>query len=203
MSLQEALNARERILNTAITLFSKKGYSAVGVREIAREADVNIAMISYYFNGKIGILKELIETYFSAYEKVFEDSNNPDLPPEACVEQLIQKIVAFVRDNTALTTTVFNTLPFHIPEIAAMKKEYILKVTAHIEDLLKRFDLNSADMTLMTFLGPSIISIILTNFRMRPAIESTFDIHIDEKYYETLTHRVTTLLLHGIRGFTV
>lgn len=201
MSPQEQ-KAKERILNTALSLFAKKGYSAVGVREIAAEANVNIAMISYYFEGKIGILKHIIEIYFSSYHELFKDSNSPDLSAEECLEQLIQKIIYFIKENRELTTTVFNTLPFDIPEIAEIKREYIQKVARRIEDLLKRFDLDSNDMTLISFLGPSIISIILTNFRLRATVESTFNINQDDNYYEQLTHRVTTLLLHGIKGFT-
>lgn len=200
MSPQEAQKAKERILKTAISLFGQKGYSAVGVREIASAANVNIAMISYYFNGKIGILKEIIELFFSRYHDVFKNSNDPDIPAEVCLEQLIFKIVCFIRDNTELTATVFNTLPFDIPEIANIKRRYILQVTTLIQDLLSRFGLDSKDMKLMTFIGPSIISIILTNFRLQSTFKQTFDIDIDKNYYEQLTQRVTTLLLEGVKG---
>ena len=38
-------NTKQRILDIAIVLFAQKGYSAVGVREIAKEANVNVSMI--------------------------------------------------------------------------------------------------------------------------------------------------------------
>ena len=63
----EKINAKDRILNTSLHLFSHRGYAAVGVREIANQANVNISMISYYFGGKMGILLALIDAFHDAY----------------------------------------------------------------------------------------------------------------------------------------
>ena len=72
---------RDRILGTATELFARKGYGLVGVREIARQADVNISMISYYFNGKMGILSAIINHFFDDYIAVLKTSFDPQEPP--------------------------------------------------------------------------------------------------------------------------
>ncbi|PWV54066.1 TetR/AcrR family transcriptional regulator [Chitinophaga sp. S165] len=48
------------ILEAAEKLFASHGFHATSVRDIAHEADVNIAMISYYFGSK----EKLIEAIF-------------------------------------------------------------------------------------------------------------------------------------------
>jgi AcrR family transcriptional regulator len=45
-------SATEKILAAARKKFAEQGYEGTSVRQIASEADVNIAMISYYFGGK-------------------------------------------------------------------------------------------------------------------------------------------------------
>ena len=65
--VKEPKNPKQRILETATSLFAQKGYTAVGVREIAKNADVNISMISYYFNGKAGILEVILEEFSNRY----------------------------------------------------------------------------------------------------------------------------------------
>ena len=65
---------KKRIIKSAARLIAKKGFSAVSVREITKSANVNLAMVSYYFDGKTGILKEIISQFFEAYEKAIEDS---------------------------------------------------------------------------------------------------------------------------------
>jgi AcrR family transcriptional regulator len=41
-------------------LFSEKGFDAVSVREIAASAEANIALISYHFGSKEGLLQEIV-----------------------------------------------------------------------------------------------------------------------------------------------
>ncbi|HEU4552458.1 MAG TPA: TetR family transcriptional regulator, partial [Chitinophaga sp.] len=49
-----------QILDAAERLFAMHGFHGASVRDIAQEADVNIAMISYYFGSK----ERLIEAIF-------------------------------------------------------------------------------------------------------------------------------------------
>lgn len=50
-------DTRLRILDTALRLFSQGGYDKVSVRDIAVEAGVNVAAISYHFGGKSGLYR--------------------------------------------------------------------------------------------------------------------------------------------------
>ncbi len=74
MTDSDKISSRDRIFNAAISLFAQKGYSAVGVRELATEAGVNISMISYYFGGKIGLLKDIIEQFYNEYSEIIRNS---------------------------------------------------------------------------------------------------------------------------------
>lgn len=49
-----------RILQVAEKFFAEKGFSGTSIRDIAKEASVNIAMISYYFGSKEKLLEQLI-----------------------------------------------------------------------------------------------------------------------------------------------
>lgn len=67
-------NSKEKILAAATKLFAQKGFDGVSIREICKEADVNICMISYYWGGKKelyqGIIEDLLERQ-TAYTKTF------------------------------------------------------------------------------------------------------------------------------------
>jgi AcrR family transcriptional regulator len=45
------------ILQVAESLFCWKGFDATSIRNIAKEAQINIAMVSYYFGSKERMLK--------------------------------------------------------------------------------------------------------------------------------------------------
>lgn len=48
-----------QILEVAEKLFAENGFDGTSVRQIAQEADINIAMISYYFGSKEKLLEAL------------------------------------------------------------------------------------------------------------------------------------------------
>lgn len=58
---KDELSTRDKILCTAHGLFSEKGFNGVGVREIAKEADVNVAAINYHFGNKDKLYNETIK----------------------------------------------------------------------------------------------------------------------------------------------
>ncbi|MEO3999588.1 TetR/AcrR family transcriptional regulator [Mesorhizobium sp. CAU 1732] len=55
-------DVRQRLIDTAATLFSRNGYSAVSMREIAKAADANVGSLTYHFGSKANLLREIYES---------------------------------------------------------------------------------------------------------------------------------------------
>jgi AcrR family transcriptional regulator len=94
------LSSKERIKQTAIKLFARKGYNETTVRDIVRTAEINISMVSYYFGGKEGILEDIIETTIDGISQildpVFTGIESSDI--SETVKSLITKILVYL-DN--------------------------------------------------------------------------------------------------------
>src|ERR1700704_5119866 len=56
-----AEDVREKLLGAARELFPRYGYRAVSSRQIGAAAGVNFAMIRYYFGGKPGLYREMLQ----------------------------------------------------------------------------------------------------------------------------------------------
>lgn len=68
------LNEKQiQILEVAEKLFSETGFDGTSVRNIAKEAEINVAMISYYFGSKEKLLEALVN-YRMADFKIELDS---------------------------------------------------------------------------------------------------------------------------------
>lgn len=71
-------NSKQRILNAATKLFAAQGFDGTSIRQICKEANANICMISYFWGGKQelynGIIEDLIEKQ-TEYAKTFIDFN--------------------------------------------------------------------------------------------------------------------------------
>lgn len=57
--------AKERILVAASMLFASQDYESCSIRDIAQAAEVNSALIYYYFGSKEGLLRALVEEAIS------------------------------------------------------------------------------------------------------------------------------------------
>jgi AcrR family transcriptional regulator len=60
---RDAVRTRENILRAAQTLFAQKGYTTVGVREVATDAGVNSTLIRRYFGSKEGLFRAAVEDF--------------------------------------------------------------------------------------------------------------------------------------------
>lgn len=125
MTKDAKIAARKRIFQAAVSLFARKGFAAVGTREIAKKADVNISMINYYFDGKAGILKEIINECYDKYYSTILDTGDKKMPLEERVKYLTYNMVRFFRENTELAIVAFSTIPVEIPEIIDLKIKWI------------------------------------------------------------------------------
>lgn len=59
----EDVGSKEKLILEAGRLFAEKGFAGVSTRDIAGAAHVNISLISYYFQGKEGLYKAVIEAF--------------------------------------------------------------------------------------------------------------------------------------------
>lgn len=82
------------IINTAERLFASKGYNGTSVRDIAEEAGVNLAMISYYFGSKEKLMQALFEHRTGEVESRVEGVlQSATLTPVQKMELLIDDVV--------------------------------------------------------------------------------------------------------------
>lgn len=81
---EDGQESRERILAAARAEFAEKGFDGARVDEIARRADVNKALIYYYFKSKDELLQELLRSFLEERRKrrlaIRHDPVKRDLP---------------------------------------------------------------------------------------------------------------------------
>ena len=69
-----------------------------------------------------------------------------------------------------------------------------------VSGLVLRMGLDTKDSFIIAVIGPSLITTIFTNFRIRPVMKQVFPLKFDDAYYERYAETIATLFLHGIKG---
>lgn len=70
----ETLPPKERLFQTAQKLFGDRDPADVSVRELAKEAHVNIAAINYHYRSKEGLYQAVIEHIIEIMETIFKQT---------------------------------------------------------------------------------------------------------------------------------
>lgn len=189
-----------RILNTAISLIAERGYNAVGVREIAKNADVSISMISYYFNGKMGILKEIMNIFFDKYLEMLESTVDNELSPNENLQNLFINISKLISENHDICKIVFLAIPHDNHELQDFKME---KVPCLINPSLKLyqslgFDID--DKLRLSIVGYTISHMLFSHFFNKPIVKEVFGTEIDLSSKNIYTETMVDLFLNGMNG---
>lgn len=97
-------SAEQNILKAAISVFQKKGMAGARMQEIADEANINKAMLHYYFRNK----QQLFEAVFLQAFQKFAPQMNGIFNSEASVFEKIKSFaesyISFVSENPYLPT---------------------------------------------------------------------------------------------------
>lgn len=80
-----------RILKEAARLFADKGYTGTTIQEVVSAAGTTKPMVYYYFNGKEGLYRALIE---EAYERVRKELEEIDTTGGSLEDRLIAAVEA-------------------------------------------------------------------------------------------------------------
>ena len=122
MSLTEKVDKRAHILAVAEQLFADNGFDGTSVRDIAQLANVNLAMISYYFGSKEKLLEALIEDRAGYTLGILEELNkDQSLTPwdkiERMVEYYVDKIMNNYRFHCIMSHQYNNTRSTEVKEL--------------------------------------------------------------------------------------
>ncbi|GAK02901.1 transcriptional regulator, TetR family [Geomicrobium sp. JCM 19037] len=85
----EKQNTKEAVQTAAIDLFMTKGFTGTSVRAVADRANVNVALISYYFGGKKGLLEYILNDYLAGYLQAIEEAISSS---ESSFDQLLSMV---------------------------------------------------------------------------------------------------------------
>ena len=87
-------DASGKLITAALPLFAMKGYAAVTVRELAEAANVNSALISYYYGGKENLYEAVLESQAAFIGRVVDHLIAAKLSPVGSIQLYAKEIVA-------------------------------------------------------------------------------------------------------------
>lgn len=192
---------REKIISSAQKLFLKKGFSAVGVREIASLAGVSLGNLYNHFKNKEEIFDALLKENSPAKEigelvRFLEEKNFPTNMHEIVrsIKSIVDKNMVFVR------LADIDGVEFKGQKTAGILGETISKFAPTLQSLHKRHLKDGKVREIDAKIGlPLIVIIIFAVFVLGNRFGEYIKISYgDNKDEERIIEVLSDLLLHGI-----
>lgn len=108
--MERTPDTEERIFEAALKVFARKGRDGARMQEIADEAQINKAMLHYYFRSKQRlyaqvfqhVYRRLNQAFFESVEQAGEESF------VAALESFVDHYIRFIADNTDVLHLMVN-----------------------------------------------------------------------------------------------
>jgi len=100
---------KELIMNSALELFAKEGYSHVSISSLAKHAGISKGLMYNYFESKEELLKSVIDYSMTEIINYF-DPNNDGILTEEEFELFIRNIFKLIRENKSFYTKLFGLI---------------------------------------------------------------------------------------------
>ena len=203
-------NKHIQIIESAENLFAKKGYEATTVRNIAEEAGINIAMISYYFGSKEKLLEAVFNHRMGNFTMRVESLlKNDSLLPIQKVDILIDEHIERVIHHEGfykimLCEQVINKNPVIIKTLSETKMRNAELINKLIIDGQKKgvFKKNIDVVMLMSTLVGTVIQVLInqpfyrnfydmkkmSNKEFEETIQKKLSVHVKKLFKAILTN---------------
>jgi AcrR family transcriptional regulator len=184
MSNIELNDKKIQILDVAEKLFSDKGFEGTSIRDISKEAKINIAMISYYFGSKERLLEALILYKTSDIKLQLDNLLKENLEPLDKVNKLIEIYINRINCNRG----IYRILHF---ELTSKKREQNLLAFTE----LKKGNLKSLETIIQEGQSKGVFRKDVIIPLITPTIMGTFfHFHMNKPFFEELLNLNTETL---------
>ena len=194
-------DTRQRIFDAAVHLFAKKGFAATGVRELVREADVNLATVNYFFGSKKGLLRAILDDFFNTFLDGVEKTLSGEEDPMVRLRRTIQALARYFAAEREKMLIVITELPHDDPDIIDVKAEFVRRIVSIFEThFLGPLEEATGARPPLAVIGPAMTSLVASQFLFRPVIEKVQPAGFGATSPEQYPELIAELYINGLNG---
>lgn len=192
------------VLGAAFKVFTRKGFAAARMEDIAKEAGINRALLHYYFRSKDKmfdlIFEQRVKEFFSGLGEIMFSERNLEEKIRAMVEHEITVLCAHP-DLPMFVLQELNQNPQrlleHAQKAGAHPSLLLKKFSSQVKDEVKKGRIRSVDPSHLLM---NIMSMAIYPFIAKPVLKTILE--TDDPGFELIMKKrkkeVTEFIIHAI-----
>lgn len=196
-------DTKDRLIQVAKTLFSKKGFEGTTVKDIAEAAKLNVSLVSYHFQGKEGLyiacLDSIGKARLAATERILQKPSSLE-EFRIRLQMFVEEIISFHLAEPEVSRIVNRECELDQPIALSVFKDTFLKC---FETMIHFFQSAQNQGFIRKELNIEIVSSLFFSglvhmIQKDPLNELFFGRSIkDTKYRNSVIQNAVSLCLHG------
>jgi AcrR family transcriptional regulator len=205
--VENDLNDKQiQILEVAETLFAEKGFDGTSIRDISKAAQINVAMVSYYFGSKEKLLESLILFKTSGLKEQLVNLIDENLEPVEKINKLIELYINRISCNKG----IYRILHFELSS-----KKRVLDILSFSE--IKKANLKSLELiiqegqakgvfrkdVIIPLITPTILGTYFHFNMNKPFFEELLDLKTEESFNNYIKTDLTKHIQQTIKALLI
>ena len=191
--------ARLKIAAAAEALFAQRGYEGTAVRDIAKKAGVNGAMIHYYFGSKEGLYRAILEGAASKVRALLVETSSSRASTESRLAAFVDAYSAYILSQPNLARILYREMLTGAKHLMRIAEKYAVTNYTILRDTMregiKHGELRAIDAELAPI---SLMGMIVIFQFLRPIISVALGkTAYDEKFVNRVAAHTIDLFLNG------
>jgi AcrR family transcriptional regulator len=105
---------KEHIINNAVELFAEKGFEGTSIRDLAARAEVNVAMVNYYFGSKEKLFEAMVQHKAAYLKGIIEElSKDNSITEIEKLDRIVESYVNKMFSNRLFHRVIHQELMLH------------------------------------------------------------------------------------------
>lgn len=172
-------NTEQDIIEAARKVFQAKGFKEATMRDIAAEANINMAMVHYYFRSKENLfLLVLDEAFRLLVEKIVNVLTNEELDIFERIRKIVSEYITFFSEKPYLPQFLMGELirnPEKIGQQMFKNRNFLVVFRTFSDQLEKEFEKGTIQHISALSLLLNIISLCIFPAIVKPMISCVSD----------------------------
>jgi AcrR family transcriptional regulator len=191
------------ILQVAEKLFAEEGFDGASIRTIAKDAGVNIAMISYYFGSKEKLLEALILYRTNSMKMQLESILSESLPPFDKIDRLVDVYISRINQNRCM----YQIMHFELStKKRILSMESFMKIKQENSAIFRKIIQEGQDKGVFRrdvntdLIPPTVMGTLVHVRTNKPYFEQILGLETEEKFEEYINTTVTKHIKQTIKA---
>ena len=191
------MDSKEYILQTAVTMFSKQGFSGVSMRDLAKSVSMSTSAVYHHFPNKQALYLDAVHFAFAKQATAFDEVWQAELEPEEKMSRFVSCLARVLTTDVDFRRLMQRELLDADDErMQLLAKEVFQGQFSQLMAVIEQV----SESQQVHFSALSVIALVCDIIQMQPLSRHLPGWQVEHEQADFIAEHVMNLLMNGIKS---